>query len=123
MSNLLEQLESVAHDQELFYDMLLEIGGDIEDFSSIRITENYVSGCQSAVWITAKKVDNVWDIKTDSDAFMVKGIAKLVAEVATPNPSAIRFGDFHSITKNLTVQRQKGMQAIINRIRVLTEGK
>ena len=54
---------------------------------------------------------------------MVKGIAKLVAEVATPNPSAIRFGDFHSITKNLTVQRQKGMQAIINRIRVLTEGK
>ncbi len=123
MSNLLEQLESVAHDQELFYDMLLEIGGDIEDLSSIRITENYVSGCQSAVWITAKKVDNVWDIKTDSDAFMVKGIAKLVAEVATPNPSAIRFGDFHSITKNLTVQRQKGMQAIINRIRVLTEGK
>ena len=54
---------------------------------------------------------------------MVKGIAKLVAEVATPDPSAIRFGDFHSITKNLTVQRQKGMQSIINRIRVLTEGK
>ena len=123
MSNLLEQLESVAHDQELFYDMLLEIGGDIEDLSNIRITENYVSGCQSAVWITANKVKGVWDIKTDSDAFMVKGIAKLVAEVANPDPSAIRFGDFHSITKNLTVQRQKGMQAIINRIRVLTEGK
>ena len=123
MSNLLEQLESVAHDQELFYDMLLEIGGDIEDLSNIRITENYVSGCQSAVWITVKKDNGVWDIQTDSDAFMVKGIAKLVAEVATPDPSAIRFGDFHSITKNLTVQRQKGMQAIINRIRVLTEGK
>ena len=41
----------------------------------------------------------------------------------TPDPSAIRFGDFHSVTKNLTVQRQKGMQAIINRIRLLTEGK
>ena len=54
---------------------------------------------------------------------MVKGIAKLVAEVATPDPNAIRFGDFHSITRNLTVQRQRGMQAIINRIRLLTEGK
>jgi len=54
---------------------------------------------------------------------MVKGIAKLVAEVATPNPSAIRFGDFHGITKNLTVQRQKGMQAIINKIIQLTKGK
>ena len=123
MSVLLEQLQSVAHDQELFYDMLLEIGGDMEDLSDIRTNENYVRGCQSAVWITANKVDGVWDIKTDSDAFMVKGIAKLVAEVAIPDPSAIRFGDFHSVTKNLTVQRQKGMQAIINRIRLLTEGK
>tara|TARA_B100000927_G_C16322154_1_gene411801 strand:- start:196 stop:567 length:372 start_codon:yes stop_codon:yes gene_type:complete len=123
MSVLLEQLQSVAHDQELFYDMLLEIGGDMEDLSSIRVSENYVSGCQSSVWVTAEKVEGVWDIKTDSDAFMVKGIAKLVAEVAKTDPSALRFGDFHSITKNLTVQRQKGMQAIINRIRQLTEGK
>ena len=123
MSDLLEQLESVAHDQELFYDLLLEIGGDMEDISDIRTTENYVSGCQSAVWITVKKDNGVWYIQTDSDAFMVKGIAKLVAEVATPDPNAIRFGDFHSITRNLTVQRQRGMQAIINRIRLLTEGK
>lgn len=123
MSVLLEQLQSVAHDQELFYDMLLEIGGDMEDVSDIRTNENYVSGCQSAVWITANKVDGVWDIKTDSDAFMVKGIARVVAEVAKSNPSKVSFGDFHSITKNLTVQRQKGMQAIINRIRQLTEGK
>jgi len=123
MSDLLEQLQSVSHDQELFYDMLLEIGGDMTDVSDIRTHENYVSGCQSAVWVTAELVEGVWDIKTDSDAFMVKGVAKLVAEVATPNPSAIRFGDFHSITQNLTVQRQKGMQAIINRIIQLTKGK
>lgn len=123
MSNLLEQLQSVSHDQEMFYDILLEIGGDMDDVSDIRTNENYVSGCQSAVWITANKVNNVWDIKTDSDAFMVKGIARLVAEVATPDPSIIRFGDFHSITQNLTVQRQKGMQAIINKIIQLTEGK
>lgn len=123
MSELLEQLQSVSHDQEMFYDILLEIGGDMDDGTSIRTNENYVSGCQSAVWVTAEKVNDVWDIQTDSDAFMVKGIAKLVAEVATPNPSAIRFGDFHSITQNLTVQRQKGMQAIINKIIQLTEGK
>ena len=123
MSDLLEQLKSVSHDQEMFYDILLEIGGDMDDVSNIRTNENYVSGCQSAVWITANKVGGVWDIKTDSDAFIVKGIARLVAEVATPNPSAIRFGDFHNITQNLTVQRQKGMQAIINKIIQLTEGK
>ena len=106
MSELLEQLQSVSHDQEMFYDILLEIGGDMDDGTSIRTNENYVSGCQSAVWVTAEKVKDVWDIQTDSDAFMVKGIAKLVAEVATPDPSAIRFGDFHSITHNLTIQRQ-----------------
>jgi cysteine desulfuration protein SufE len=123
MSELLEQLNSVSHDQEMFYDILLEIGGDMDDGTSIRTNENYVSGCQSAVWVTAEKVKGVWDIQTDSDAFMVKGIAKLVAEVATPDPSAIRFGDFHSITHNLTIQRQKGMQAIINKIIQLTKGK
>jgi cysteine desulfuration protein SufE len=123
MSELLEQLNSVSHDQEMFYDILLEIGGDMDDSNNIRTNENYVSGCQSAVWVTAEKVKGVWDIQTDSDAFMVKGIAKLVAEVATPDPSAIRFGDFHSITRNLTVQRQKGMQAIINKIIELTKGK
>ncbi len=123
MSVLLEQLQSVVHDQELFYDMLLEIGGDTDDVSHIRTSENYVSGCQSAVWVVADKQNGRWNIVTDSDAFMVKGIAKVVAEVAKGNPSKVSFGDFHSITKNLTVQRQKGMQAIINRIRQLTEGK
>jgi sulfur transfer protein SufE len=107
----------------MFYDILLEIGGDMDDSNNIRTHQNYVSGCQSAVWVTAEKVKGVWDIQTDSDAFMVKGIAKLVAEVATPDPSAIRFGDFHSITHNLTIQRQKGMQAIINKIIQLTKGK
>jgi sulfur transfer protein SufE len=63
MSDLLEQLKSVSHDQEMFYDILLEIGGDMDDVSNIRTNENYVSGCQSAVWITAKKVDGVWDIQ------------------------------------------------------------
>jgi|TARA_R110000772_G_scaffold224829_1_gene335481 sulfur transfer protein SufE len=123
MSDLLEQLSSVSHDQEMFYDMLLEIGGDMTDTTDIRTNANYVSGCQSSVWVTAEKLNGVWDIKTDSDAFMVKGVAKLVAEVATPDPSAIRFGDFHIISKNLTVQRQKGMQAIINKIIELTKGK
>ena len=123
MSVLLEQLQSVAHDQELFYDVLLEIGGDMEDVSHIRTNDNYVNGCQSAVWVTAEKQNGRWNIVTDSDAFMVKGIARVVAEVAKSKPSAVRFGDFHSITKNLTVQRQKGMQAIINRIRLITEGK
>ena len=73
MSELLEQLQSVSHDQEMFYDILLEIGGDMDDGTSIRTNENYVSGCQSAVWVTAEKVNDVWDIQTDSDAFMVKG--------------------------------------------------
>ena len=123
MSVLLEQLQSVAHDQELFYDVLLEIGGDMEDVSHIRTSDNYVSGCQSAVWVVAEKQNGRWNIVTDSDAFMVKGIARVVAEVAKSNPSKVSFGDFHSITKNLTVQRQKGMQAIINRIRLITEGK
>ena len=57
MSDLLEQLSSVSHDQEMFYDMLLEIGGDMTDTTDIRTNANYVSGCQSSVWVTAEKLN------------------------------------------------------------------
>jgi len=118
MTKLLKTLKGLSHDHELFYDYLIEIGQDLEDLSDIRTPDNYVDGCQSAVWVTVK--DNNYVV--DSDAFIVKGVAKVITEEANSmtNTETLSLKHFSDVTKFLTVQRQRGMQSIINRIRELS---
>lgn len=112
-SMFLSSLEELIHDSEMFYDLLMEIGTK-PCMVDIRKTENFISGCQSQVWIAV--VNN--RIVVDADAIMVRGIARVISDYAKQHDD-IKFSDFHKITKPLTMQRQRGMQAIINRIRVL----
>jgi sulfur transfer protein SufE len=91
---LISELQELIYDTELFYDQLVEYGQP-EPTYDIKSPENYVSGCQSSVWVLIQDnkilVDNV----------------------------DISFKDFHIIAKPLTTQRQRGMQSIINKIREL----
>lgn len=118
MTKLLESLKGLSHDSELFYDYIIELGQDLDDLSEIRTPENFVDGCQSAVWVAL--VDNKFVV--DSDAFIVKGVAKIISEEANSmkNPADLSLNAFSSITKFLTTQRQRGMQAIINKIREIS---
>lgn len=118
MTKLLETLKGLSHDSELFYDYIIELGQDLDDLSEIRTPENFVDGCQSAVWVAL--VDNKFVV--DSDAFIVKGVAKIISEEANSmkNPADLSLNTFSSITKFLTTQRQRGMQAIINKIREIS---
>ena len=109
----LSSLEELTHDSELFYDFLMEIGSKPCKVD-IRKVENFISGCQSQVWIAVVNDK----IVVDADAIMVRGIARVISNYAKQHDD-IKFSDFHKITKPLTMQRQRGMQAIINRIRVL----
>jgi len=108
---LLETLQELVHDSELFYDQLLEIGTPDPEYN-IREQTFYTPGCQSNVWIK-QDGDN---ILVDSDAYLVRGIARVLVDYANNNDK-ISMSDFHSIARPLTVQRQRGMQAIINKIR------
>jgi len=118
MTELLDTLKGLSHDTELFYDYIIELGQDLDDLSEIRTPENFVDGCQSAVWVAVK--DNKFIV--DSDAFLVKGVAKIITEQANSltDTSELSLNMFSDITKFLTTQRQRGMQAIINRIRKLS---
>jgi sulfur transfer protein SufE len=110
---LISELQELIYDTELFYDQLVEYGQP-EPTYDIKSPENYVSGCQSSVWVLI--LDN--KILVDSDAMMVRGIARVIVDFAEHNVD-ISFKDFHIIAKPLTTQRQRGMQSIINKIREL----
>lgn len=111
-------------DTGLLYQCLLDLGKDTGTDITIRNPNNYVNGCQSQVWITGKCVSDCWTFKFDSDALMVKGIGKIVTDtfnqLSTNEVRSITFHNFKPLAATLSTQRQRGLQAIINKIHQIT---
>jgi sulfur transfer protein SufE len=122
----LEQLESYVklvkdlRDSGLLYQCLLDYGKDINTDIGIRTPHNFVNGCQSQVWITGKCKSDLWYFKFDSDAIMVKGLGKIVLDtfngLTKEQIASITFHQFKPLAATLSTQRQRGLQAIINKI-------
>ncbi len=122
----LEQLDSYVklvkdlRDSGLLYQCLLDFGKDIDTDIDIRTQQNFVNGCQSQVWITGSCKNNIWSFKFDSDAIMVKGLGKIILDTYNglnkDQISAITFHQFKPLAATLSTQRQRGLQAIINKI-------
>lgn len=91
-----------------------------EEFKNYK---NEVQGCQSRVWMLAEENNGIWNFAIDSDAYIVKGISKLISlacnGATTEEVLSIKFSDFHTIARFLTTQRQQGLQAMINRVHSL----
>lgn len=126
LSNLESYIELVKDlkDSGLLYQCLLDYGKNITTDIDIRTQSNFVNGCQSQVWITGTCKDNIWKFKFDSDAIMVKGLGKIVLDTynsMTANEiQAITFHQFKPLAATLSTQRQRGLQAIINKIHNIT---
>jgi cysteine desulfuration protein SufE len=119
-TNLFKEL----NDRDFLYQSLLDYGKTIPDNFDIRFKENYINGCQSQVWIIGHKIDNRWNFTLDSDSLMVKGIGKIVIDtfndLATDEILLISFHQFKPLAVTLSTQRQRGLQAIINKIHTIT---
>lgn len=121
-ANLTQELESLATlENEYIFDYLLDEGRTVSEMpDDFKTYHNEIQGCQSRVWIIAEQTGNVWNFAIDSDAFIVKGLGKLVTTAFNGSSSSecldIKFSDFGLISRFLTGQRQRGLQAIINNI-------
>ena len=121
-ANLTQELESLATlENEYIFDYLLDEGRTVSEMpDDFKTYHNEIQGCQSRVWIIAEQTGNVWNFAIDSDAFIVKGLGKLVTTAFNGSSSSecldIKFADFGLISRFLTGQRQRGLQAIINNI-------
>ena len=125
ISDLQTELDSLTElNSEYLFDYLLEQGQSMPALPiELKTYKNEVQGCQSRVWMVAEQTGNVWNFAIDSDAFIVKGIARLVSLACngctTEQIKELKFQNFHSIAKFLTTQRQQGLQAMINRVHSL----
>lgn len=126
LKNLESYIELVKDlkDSGLLYQCLLDYGKNIPTDIDIRTQSNYVNGCQSQVWITGKCDKDRWTFTFDSDAIMVKGLGKIVLEtyngLTSEQIQSISFHQFKPLAVTLSTQRQRGLQAIINKIHTIT---
>lgn len=83
-----------------------------------------VKGCQSKVWLIPEYTDGIFSFKTDSDAFIVKGIAELLRHVYSGHrPSEILnfkqdFLKEIGITDHLSLNRTNGLAQMLKQIQM-----
>ena len=106
------------------YQMLIDLGNDLEPLDDIYKTEqNLIDGCQSRVWLQCDMVDGRLVFTADSDALIVKGIIALLIQVLSNHtPKEILDADLYFIDKiglrdHLSPTRSNGLLAMVKQIK------
>jgi len=105
------------------YDYLLEKGAEYTSEVE-RASENFVYGCQSNAWIEGKDTPVGWEFYVDSDSYFVKGVGAVICDclsgLTTEELQEVKWQDFVPLTKFISQEKGKGMQAIINKCKRLS---
>tara|TARA_B100000242_G_scaffold205112_1_gene148784 strand:+ start:123 stop:533 length:411 start_codon:yes stop_codon:yes gene_type:complete len=91
--------------------------------------ENKMSGCLAQVWLKTHKKDNKNYFEGDSDALIVKGLVKIIAEafsgLTTQEIKNVRHDIVNQLGlgPSLSARRQVGMMAMIDHIKIISKAK
>lgn len=107
------------------YQMLIDLGGDLEPLDERYKTEqNLIDGCQSRVWLQADYDGSVINFTAESDALIVKGIIALLIQVLSGHtPKEILDAELYFIERiglkdHLSPTRSNGLLAMVKQIRM-----
>lgn len=132
MSETLEELVenfSLFDDWEERYRYLIDIGRALPHLEDAeRTDETLVRGCTSQVWMMADVQDDIFYLKADSDAHIVRGLVAILT--AAYNGKAVEeaksvdidsaFKDI-GLDQHLSANRRSGFTAMVERIHALLE--
>ena len=106
------------------YDYLIELSKDIPLISQeYRLNENLIKGCQSKVWLHARKIDGKVIYTADSDAIITKGIAALLIRVFSQQKAEdileneMYFIDAIGLNEHLSMTRSNGLVSMIKQMK------
>lgn len=107
------------------YAYIIEQGSTLPEFpESEKTPANLIEGCQSRVWIAARRNDDgTIHFDADSDAMIVKGIVALLMRVLNDRtPDEILNADLYFIDEiglheHLSPTRSNGLVAMVRQIR------
>ena len=107
------------------YEYLIDLGKDLEPIDeAYKVNENLIKGCQSRVWLYAKKRNNKIVFYADSDAIMTKGIiALLIRVLSNKNANEIINSDLNFINEiglkqQLSATRANGLSSMIKQMKL-----
>jgi cysteine desulfuration protein SufE len=127
LEHLLEAFEFLE-DWEDRYRFILDLGHKLPQMPEAEKTEaNFVHGCQSQVWVALHESDGVGspiELRADSDAFIVKGLAAMVVTMlAGRNAGDIAEYDIESVFdqlglhEHLSPTRSNGLHGMVEQVK------
>ena len=126
--NLSKILEIEGEEGQFEY--LIDHGKNSSNFQeSDKNDENKMSGCLAQVWLKSHRKDNKNYFEGDSDALIVKGLVKIIAEafsgLTTDEIKNIRHDIVNQLGlgPSLSARRQVGMMAMIDHIKIISKAK
>ncbi len=107
------------------YEYLIDLGKELPEMEEkYKVDENLIRGCQSKVWLFAKKNDDKIIYTADSDAIMTKGIIALLIRVfSKQNSTDIINADLYFIKSiglqdQLSQTRSNGLLSMIKQMKI-----
>ena len=128
IDEILQEYEELS-DWEEQCDFLIDLGFELPEFPAELKREEYiVHGCQSQVWLVARRVIEdgvgVVRLRADSDAIIVKGlIAVLLTAYSGKTPQQILEIDIEALfermglNQHLSSTRRNGLHGMVKRVR------
>lgn len=116
-------------DWEQRYQYIIDLGKHLPGLpEQERTPDRLVKGCQSNVWLVARKQGGHYKFDVDSDAVIVQGLLALVlAAYDDKTPEAILAFDIDGyftqldLENHITPTRGNGLRAIVGKIRELAK--
>jgi len=106
------------------YEYLIELGKSVPKISEEnKKEENIIKGCQSKVWLHAKKKEGLVRFYADSDAIITKGIISLLIRTfSNQKPediinASLDFIDDIGLRQHLSPNRANGLNNMIKKIK------
>jgi cysteine desulfuration protein SufE len=125
-----ESQDEIIEEFELFddwadkYEYIIDLGKKLKGFPEEQKTEdNIIKGCQSRVWLNARKDDESLIFEADSEAIIVKGLVNMLIRVLSGHtPQEIAKADLYFMEKigmsqHLAQTRSNGLASMVKQMK------
>ena len=108
------------------YEHIISLGRELAPMDEAdKVDDNLIKGCQSRVWLAARKGDDGHVTFTaDSDAIITKGLVALMVQALSDAPAAdiactnLSFLDEIGLHSRLSPTRSNGLQAMVKQMKL-----
>ena len=108
------------------YEHIISLGRELAPMDEAdKVDDNLIKGCQSRVWLAARKGDDGRVTFTaDSDAIITKGLVALMVRALSDAPAAdfaganLSFLDEIGLHSHLSPTRSNGLQAMVKQMKL-----